>query len=57
MNKGMTQIVKRSLQYAPPSVILGLSLLNLTTVERQFLILILLVWGNVFILLNAWHPQ
>ncbi len=43
--------------YAPPAGILGASFLNLTTFERQYLILILIIWANVFFLFKAWLAQ
>lgn len=55
--KGIFKVIENGVPYAPPTVILGVSLLNLTTFERQFLMLILLIWANVFFLLRAWLPQ
>lgn len=57
MTKGIFRIVEHGIPYAPPSVILGVSLLNITAFQRQFLMLILLIWVNVFFLVQAWGPQ
>ncbi len=40
--------------FAPPVGILGASLMNLTAFERQYLILILIIWANIFFLYKAW---
>lgn len=55
--KGIFKVIESGVPYAPPTVILGVSLLHLTTFERQFLMLILLIWVNVFFLLRAWLAQ
>ena len=51
------RIVKRGLPFATPTAVLGASLLNLTTVERQALILVMLVWMDLSLLLKAWQSQ
>ncbi len=57
MIKGIIRAVERGLPYAPPTMIVGASLLKLTTFEHQFLMLMLLIWANVFFLYRAWNPQ
>ncbi len=54
MKKMVFQRIGQVLTYGPPVGILGASLLNLTTFERQYLILILIIWVNVFFLFKAW---
>jgi hypothetical protein len=54
MLKKIFQRIGQVFPYAPPIGILGASFLNLTAFERQYLILILLIWVNVFILYKAW---
>ena len=57
MRKGILRIVERGFPYTPPGAILGASLFNLTTFQRQFLMLVLLIWVSVFFLVRAWSPQ
>jgi len=53
MTRKIFQAIEKIMPYAPPIGILGASFLNLTAFERQYLILILLIWVNVFILFKA----
>lgn len=55
MAKGISRIVEYGIRFAPPGLILGASLLNLTAIERQLLMLVLLIWVNGFFLLQAWR--
>jgi hypothetical protein len=58
MNKGITRIIERGVTYAPPALVLGSTFLNLTAFERQFLILIQLIWVNVFFMVKIlFHGQ
>ncbi len=57
MVKGIIRIIGRVLPYAPPTAIVGASLLKLTIFEQQFLMLMLLIWTSVFFLYRAWTPQ
>ncbi len=43
----------RGITFAFPAAILGASFFNLTTFERQLSILLLLIWGGVYILYRA----
>lgn len=58
MKKKIIRIMEKGVTYAPPSLILGISLLNnLTLFQRQILILLLLVWVNVIFLFNAYFSH
>lgn len=57
MKKKIFRRIGQIVTYAPPVGILGASLLNLTTFERQYLILILIIWANIFFLYKAWLGQ
>ena len=57
MKKKIFHRLGQIVTYAPPVGILGASLLNLTTVERQYLILILIIWVNMFFLYKTWLGQ
>ncbi len=55
MNHGIIRTLGRGFPYAPPTAIVAASTLNLTTFQRQFLMLVLLVWVSVFFLVRAWN--
>ncbi len=57
MKNKIFQRIGQIITYAPPVGILGASLLNLTTFERQYLILLLIIWVNMFFLFKAWLGQ
>jgi hypothetical protein len=50
--------IEQVITYLPPAAILiSAAVLNLTNFERQYLILILIIWGNMFFLYRAWFGQ
>lgn len=57
MKNTIIRYVEQTVKYAPPALILGSSLLNLTVFQRQFLMLILLIWVNMFFLFKALFGQ
>ncbi|HUH96120.1 MAG TPA: hypothetical protein VLZ89_02100 [Anaerolineales bacterium] len=54
MKRNIFQRIGRLIAYAPPLGILVASSMNLTVFERQYLMLLLLVWVNMFFLLKSW---
>jgi hypothetical protein len=57
MKNLIVRYVKQGAKFAPPTLIMGASLLNLSVFQRQFLILIMLVWVNLFFLFKALFGQ
>ncbi len=53
MMRAVIRKIGRGVMFALPAAILGVSLLNLTSFERQISIMLLLVWVGVFVLYSA----
>jgi len=54
MKRKLIRLSKQVIIYSPLAGILGASFLNLTTFQRQLLMLFLLIWSNVFFLYKSW---
>ena len=54
MKKKSGRILGQIVTYSPLAVIIYASFLNLSTVQHQVLILLLLVWANSLFLYKAW---
>jgi hypothetical protein len=57
MKNLIIRYVESGVKYAPPAVILGASLLNLTLFQRQYLMLVLIIWVNMFFLFKVFFSQ
>jgi hypothetical protein len=55
MKKKSTQIIGQIIMYSPlAGIIIGSSVLNLSTFQHQLMMLFLLVWANAFFLYKSW---
>jgi hypothetical protein len=58
MKKKNSHRIGQIFTYLPPAgILISASFLNLTVFERQYLILILIIWANIFFLYKAWLGQ
>ncbi|MBI5354761.1 MAG: hypothetical protein HZB50_19125 [Chloroflexi bacterium] len=57
MKKKTNHWIKQVITYSPLVGIIGASLLNVTSFQRQLLMLFLLIWVNVFFLYKSWITQ
>lgn len=56
MKKKPFRILRQILTYSPLAGILYASFLNLSNLQHQLLILLLLIWANSLFLYKAWMP-
>ncbi|MCL5612198.1 MAG: hypothetical protein M1485_06550 [Chloroflexi bacterium] len=54
MKKKKSRTIEQILTYLPLAGVIGASVMDLTMLQRQFLILIFIIWMNTFFLFKAW---
>jgi len=57
MKKKKPRIIEQLLTYLPLAGVIGASFMDLSMLQRQFLILIFIIWMNTFFLFKAWMGQ
>jgi hypothetical protein len=57
MKKKPVQLIGQMITYSPLAGIIVASLMNITSFQRQLLILFALVWVNAFFLYKSWLSQ
>jgi hypothetical protein len=58
MKKKIVRLIEQIVTYLPlAGIVISASYPNLTSFQRQYLMLILLIWTNTFFLFKAWSGQ